>query len=251
MTKRSPTRALKQVPDSGPALPFSSRPAGSASSRPPPSDVTTGEVAVDEDTSPATPYPRGTSAIPAIRAPDLTPSWAVTHHQEGRSGSAQEGDETTDGPAQNEAPPRAPRRAPDEVELEEYAAITSSLDHRPRERDDILEQANLDGQGYAAAKRRWRAAISMTARQGDDALMRRFDRAYVARLDEERDAPFELSDYARFDAATEMGRGEMELADQGIPMAAKMILRRHWLRRIMAEEATQRRYYEEVDRARG
>lgn len=248
MTKRSPTRAMQQVSDSAPALPFEKPPSGSSSSVPPPSAVQ--ETIVDEDTSPATPYPRMTAAIPAIRAPDLTPSWAS--HAEPNPGTDHRLDESSDvEPPQTERTAAPSHRSPDDVELEEYAAITASLDCRPDERDTILEQANIDEQGFTTTKRRWRSAISMTARQGDDTLMARFDSAYVARLDEERERPYELSDYARFGAASEMGRGDMELADQGVPIAAKMILRRHWLRRIMAEESTQRRYYDEVDRARG
>ncbi|MEM9874232.1 MAG: hypothetical protein AAF928_05015 [Myxococcota bacterium] len=238
------TQKIPQVPASAP-LPFSPPKPGSPPPRPsaPPP---TSERVFDEETSDLN-EPRATAAMPIIRVPDLSPGWV--HPQAGSEDGAPVAAPTTQAIELPLVP--APRRRPEVTSLETYAALRAMLDHRPADRENILRDADLEHPEWEAVEAHWTEELQRSARRGEDAQLVTFDRAYVAQLDRERDQPYELKDYAALDAATEQGRADEKLKAQSVPAAAKMILRRHWLRAIMESDAVRDRYYAELDRSRG
>lgn len=239
--------AIPAAPPPSTELPFKE----DGSSRPPPPtddrfEIEDEQTEVHEPLNPA----RETAAMPIIRVPELGPAW--TQHP---SPPPPDNEHTADleGGKPSVAiplPPSQGRKAA-EIDLEAYAMLRASLDTRPDDTSDILEEADVHPNEWAKARERWEGQLALSARTGNEELMLRFDRAYIAQLDEERGEPYQLRDYAAFDAATETGTGEAKLREQRMPEAAKMPLRRHWLRALMADENLRSRYYEEVDAARG
>jgi len=241
------TLAIDGAPPSA-ELPFESN--DGASSVPPPSIESDID---DEDTFiKSTPdEARMTAAMPAIRGPDLTPNWA-------QNPSGFPPDEETLSRAEDDGRPtfvikvpRPGRRREQEIDLETYAGLRATLDCRPHDEPEVLEAADLRRDEWTRTKDRWETLLAATARQGDETHLSRFDRAYVARIDDERGELYGLVDFAQFEAAAEAGQGDAKLEEQRVPSAAKMPLRRQWLRAIMADDLLRSRYYAEVDKARG
>lgn len=201
-----------------------------------------GDAIHDEETAHVEPHVRQTMDLPLV-LPQEGPAWVIP-------ATTQERAPHEDDPRRIVFRTRPKGKPASEITIELYAQLNASLDYRPRDESEILDAADVAPPEYRRAKRHWDQMMKGAAKNGEEELLIAFDRAYVARLDEERGKPYELTDYARFDAATEMGRDEHMLREQKVPVAAKMILRRHWLRSIMAEESQLRSYYEEVDKAR-
>lgn len=196
----------------------------------------------DEETAHVAPQVRQTMDLPLV-LPQEGPAWVIP-------GPSQEGDPHENDPRRIVLRTRPKGKLASEITIELYAQLSASLAYRPKDESEILEAEDVVPSEYGRAKRHWNHMMNGAAKNGEEELLIAFDRAYVARLDEERGKPYELADYARFDAAAEMGRDDHVLRQQKVPSAAKMILRRHWLRSIMAEETLLQSYYEEVDKAR-
>jgi hypothetical protein len=130
------------------------------------------------------------------------------------------------------------------VPVERCGAVTASIARRRGDTASILEQNGLRPDEWAEAERRWAAEIRREAEQGRRALLDAFDRAYVARLEEER-GPLSARDYARLVLAAERGRLPETLAEMSLPRGAMMRIERVWLEKIGAEPELE----DAVDRA--
>ncbi|EYF01218.1 DUF2169 family type VI secretion system accessory protein [Chondromyces apiculatus] len=142
-------------------------------------------------------------------------------------------------PGTEAAPPPAEApasRTPADVPLERCAEISASLACRPAERATILKEHDLAPETWATVERRWVEAIRGETAQGKQALLKRFDAAYLERLEKER-GPILPVEYARITVALERGQVDQVLVDLRIPKTALMRVERVWLRRMAAEPA--------------
>jgi hypothetical protein len=132
------------------------------------------------------------------------------------------------------APEPRSEEEPVDVPIERCATIAASIARRPAEIAQILEEEKLDPETWAAIDKGWREAIREETKHGRKALLTLYDRAYVARLEEER-GPIELEEYARLVLAAERGTLAEVLAEMMLPREAMVRIERVWLAKIMEE----------------
>ncbi|MDC3962778.1 DUF2169 family type VI secretion system accessory protein [Polyangium jinanense] len=132
--------------------------------------------------------------------------------------------------------PAAPALPLDDYPIERCAKITASIARRRDERAEILEAEELDLARYTDLERHWAEAIRAESERGKTRLLRAFDAAYVARLEEER-GPITPAEYARLVVASERGHAERTLAELGLPRASMLRIEREMLARTAADPA--------------
>ncbi|MDI1433363.1 DUF2169 family type VI secretion system accessory protein [Polyangium sorediatum] len=139
-------------------------------------------------------------------------------------------------PPAAEAPkaPPAPALPLDDYPIERCAKITASIARRRDERAEILEAEELDLARYTDLERHWADAIRAESERGKTRLLKAFDAAYVARLEEER-GPITPAEYARLVVAGERGHAERTLAELGLPRASMLRIEREMLARTSAD----------------
>ncbi|MDI1450505.1 DUF2169 domain-containing protein [Polyangium sp. 6x1] len=139
-------------------------------------------------------------------------------------------------PPAPEAPkaPPAPALPLDDYPIERCAKITASIARRRDERAEILEAEELDLARYTDLEKHWADAIRAEAERGKTRLLKAFDAAYVARLEEER-GPITPAEYARLVVASERGHAERTLAELGLPRASMLRIEREMLARTAAD----------------
>ncbi|MDC0742773.1 DUF2169 family type VI secretion system accessory protein [Polyangium mundeleinium] len=135
-----------------------------------------------------------------------------------------------------EAPkaPPAPALPLDDYPIERCAKITASIARRRDERAEILEAEELDLARFADLERHWADSIRAESERGKTRLLKAFDAAYVARLEEER-GPITPAEYARLVVAGERGHAERTLAELGLPRASMLRIEREMLARTAAD----------------
>ena len=137
-------------------------------------------------------------------------------------------------PSRAQAPPApvpARRRPPAPGSLEHCAAIAASLARRPADQAAILGENKLSEDDWDALEQRWTEAM-----RKDPELPAAYDRAYVARLEEER-GPISPDEYARLTIAHEHGRAThiQALRDLGLPWGATPRIQRAFAERMEAD----------------
>jgi hypothetical protein len=128
--------------------------------------------------------------------------------------------------------PVAPR--PREVTIELCGAITAAIAMARDETDKILEAERLDKDAWKAASQRWDEALREEQGRGKTTLRKKFDEAYVQRV-EERRGPITPDEYARLVVASERGSIDGVVKDLGIPRGAPMRIERVWLAKLMQD----------------
>ena len=124
--------------------------------------------------------------------------------------------------------------------LERCARIAASLARRPARADEILGAQSLSAAVWARLAAHWDEAVERETRLGKTALLRAYDTAYVAQLEEER-GPIEPEEYARVLVAAERGGAGEALRRLDLPEGSLMRLRRVWIARSVREPALGRR----------
>jgi hypothetical protein len=148
------------------------------------------------------------------------------------------------------APPAPAGASPiTEIPIERCAAIAASIARRRADTARILEASALDVTTWAALSRRWKEAIRAETARGKTKLLRAYDAAYVARLEEER-GQVSVDEYARLVIAAERGEAEDALEALSLPRGAMMRIERVWLARIAADPALGARVRRAVIEAR-
>ncbi|AKT41298.1 uncharacterized protein CMC5_054660 [Chondromyces crocatus] len=120
------------------------------------------------------------------------------------------------------------------LSVEQCASIAARLDHRPAERDTILEVEGVALATWESMHARRLAEIQEELRRGKKLVLSAYDKAYVAALEAKR-GPISAHDYARLVIAAERGTLEESLAALDLPEGAMMRLRRVWLARTVAD----------------
>ena len=130
----------------------------------------------------------------------------------------------------------APALPVDRFPLAACARIAASIARRKPEAAAILAEHELAADVWTLLEQHWAAAVSEESQRGKSALLRAYDEAYVARLEEERGA-ITPREYARLIVAVERGRADVVLAELSLPRGAILRIQRVWLNRIAADAA--------------
>jgi hypothetical protein len=124
----------------------------------------------------------------------------------------------------------------DAFPIERCAAIAASVARRAEDRAKILEDNDLTPARWDALLKHWTDAIREENKRGRTALLSAYDRAYVARLEEER-GPIRVEEYAQLRVATERGNADAALEALTLPRGAMLRLQRVWAGKIAADAA--------------
>ncbi len=152
-------------------------------------------------------------------------------------------------------PPSAPiapveERLPLEVyPIERCAAIAASRARRKADAARILEESELTEALWQKLDKYWGDATQAEIRRGKTALLKAYDAAYVARLEEER-GPISIEEYARISVASERGTTALVLAELTLPKGAAMRIERTWVDLLSEDARLAKHFGVAVDAAR-
>lgn len=147
--------------------------------------------------------------------------------------------------AEPEAPP-----PPRELELEEYAMIAAEIAFGKNERASVLSERNLSDEQYEPLAKSLEASMSEELLRGRIALRTRFDKAFVARLEDLRGAPLSAENYAGLVVATERAQAAEALEALGLPAQSQMPIERVWLERMTEEPGLKKEVRKALERLR-
>jgi hypothetical protein len=133
--------------------------------------------------------------------------------------------------------------------IERCAAIAASIARRRADQAKILEENELPAATWGALVKHWAGEIREETKRGKTALLGAYDRAYVARLEEER-GPIRVEEYARLVVATERGNAEEALLSLTLPQGALVRVQRVWVGRMAADAALRASLREATEAAR-
>jgi hypothetical protein len=132
--------------------------------------------------------------------------------------------------------PEVPAVPIDRFPIDACARIAASIARRRAETGAILGAHEIPIDGWAALEKHWAEAVSEGSTRGKTALLRAYDDAYVAQLEEER-GPITPTEYARLVVAVERGRADVVLGELDLPRGAILRIQRVWLNRFAADAA--------------
>lgn len=140
------------------------------------------------------------------------------------------------------APPGPPEPKPlplDAYPIDRCARIAASI-ARSRDRvARILETHELEEEVWEALKAHWAAEIKKETERGKTALLRVYDAAYVAQLEDER-GPIAIEEYARMVVASERGTAPRTLGALGLPEASMLRIQRVWMGKMQKDPELRR-----------
>lgn len=141
-------------------------------------------------------------------------------------------------PALPAAAPPATASAPEPSSIERCAVIAASCALRAADTAAILLENGLTEDTWDALESRWAQALRQEAAQGGSALLERYDRAYVARIEKER-GPITPEAYTRLALAHERDRGALTraLRDLELPWGVTPRILRVFAARMAADPA--------------
>jgi hypothetical protein len=145
--------------------------------------------------------------------------------------------------------PDAPRRDPAEFELERCAAISASLALRREEATTVLKENGLSAEEWNAIERYWAGTVREETARGKTSLLKRFDKAYVERLERER-GPIKVQDYAKLLVASERATADAGLEKLGLPQGALIRVQRVWLEMRIRDDSLDQQIRDAVDKIR-
>jgi hypothetical protein len=182
-------------------------------------------------TPPPPPLMLGPLATPEMVAADMGPAL----------GEMDTADAPPDEPPEVEppsepSPPEPEPPPPEPLPLEEYplercARIAASVARTREKTAEILKAQDLDEAHWTPLKEHWLAEIRKQTDRGKTALLRAWDAAYVAQLEEER-GPIVVEEYARIVIASERGTANATLAELSLPEGCALRVQRVWMTRM-------------------
>jgi len=134
------------------------------------------------------------------------------------------------------SPPRVPAPPSDPSSIERCAEIAASCALRAADTAAILLANGLSEDDWDAFEHRWAQVLRKDAEKGQTARLAAYDRAYVARLEEER-GPITPEAYAQLALAHERDRGALTraLRDLGLPWGVTPRILRVFSERMAAD----------------
>src|SRR6185436_509473 len=97
----------------------------------------------------------------------------------------------------------------------------------------------LDEARWEPLRAHWLAEIKKETERGKTALLRLYDTAYVAQLEDER-GPIAVEEYARIVVAAERGTVNATLADLGLPEGSMLRIQRVWMGKMQKDPELRR-----------
>lgn len=148
-------------------------------------------------------------------------------------------------PGEDPEPDTAIRPGPglvrEEVDLVLYGELLAAMHRSPDRRTELLDAEGVSTTLWRRASSRWEQVLMLAARIGDEALLDRFDEAYLSRLGAERGRAVDVATYASLEVASEIGRLPSALVREGLPRDAVHVVQRFWYRRMLESEQVLRR----------
>jgi hypothetical protein len=115
--------------------------------------------------------------------------------------------------------------------IERCARIAASLARRPDARAEVLRAHALDEPTWSRLDLHYGRLLFEEAERQRNALLKTYDIAYVAQLEEER-GPITVEEYARLSVAAERSSGDAVMQALSLPPEAAMRIRRVWIAKI-------------------
>lgn len=115
--------------------------------------------------------------------------------------------------------------------LDRCARIAASLSRRPDDRATILRAHELDEQTWTRLDNHYGRRMFEEAERQKNSLLKAYDAAFVAQLEEER-GPLSIEEYARITVAGERSSSDEAMIALHLPPEAAMRIRRVWIARI-------------------
>lgn len=183
----------------------------------------------------AAPAP-GLPEAPPMIGPQATPEMVVAKPESASAEAAPQPALKAEPAPKPAAPPAEP-----EIDLETYtvercATIAVSIACRPADTAKTLEEHELSAKRWDKVKNHWLEAIRKELAKGKNALLRRYDAAYVAQVEVER-GPIGVEEYARLAVAAERGATGEAVAEMGLPSGAPIRIERVWMERMALDAA--------------
>jgi hypothetical protein len=187
--------------------------------------------------APLTPPPPAPPApLPLAPIQPLPPPPPLLHPAE-PAASAEPPPVAAEPPLPDLPPPPPPRGLPlDAFPLARCAALAAAQARRPAQAAAILREHELPADVWAQLDEHWAEAIRKETDRGRSTQRNAYDKAYVARLEEER-GPITPEEYARLTFALERGHAEATLGELGLPPGAILRIQRVFLDRMAADPA--------------
>lgn len=136
-----------------------------------------------------------------------------------------------------------------EMSLEACAALTASIARRKSEEGKLLESEGLSKKEWEDVKKHWEGEIQKELKRGKAELLRRFDEAYVERLEAERGV-IGVEEYARLSVGMERGTVDEVLKELDLPRGAVMRVERVWMGRMVKDGGLGERVREEMEKVK-
>lgn len=184
------------------------------------------------DAAPPPPARVGPLATPEMVAADLgvAPIQAAAPAEVAPSASA---------PGTESVPPPPAPLPLEKYTLERCARIAASIGRTRDKQGPILAEHDLSEEVWEQLRAHWAAEVKKETERGKTALLRAYDTAYVAQLEDERGS-IAVEEYARIVVASERGTAAQTLADLGLPEASMLRIQRVWMGRMQRDPELRR-----------
>lgn len=124
---------------------------------------------------------------------------------------------------------------PELLPIERVARIAASLDLDPELRADILAANELDEATWEAHEAAGEAALRAELARGRSEALCDHDRAYLARIEEER-GPISIAEYAAIVTAQARGASAEKLRELELPAQSEIVIVRVFEARLAADK---------------
>lgn len=137
-----------------------------------------------------------------------------------------------------------------EITLEIVAALDAELQMGATGDRSSLAELGLSHADVASHQTRWADAITVDAKRGKQELQRRYDTAFLARLEALRERPITPSEYARVVVSAERLNTAEVLAELGLPERSLLVLTRVFSERTASSPELRREVRARIQEAR-
>ena len=151
--------------------------------------------------------------------------------------------------ATSEKAPAAEATPAEKLTLERVAAIEAARNAEPDEHKEVMRRFEVDEASLKEASQRIHQDEMLALEQGDRGPLDRYDRAYVAQLEEQR-GPITIDEHATIEVAIERNILARVLLELRLPASSVVRIRRVLMRKFVGDMALSKRLRERIDVAR-
>lgn len=137
-----------------------------------------------------------------------------------------------------------------EITLEVVALLDAEVQMKAGAEDSSLKTYRLTLSELATHETQWREAIAAEARQGKRDLQRRYDAAFLARVEELRKRPVSAEEYARIQVSVERQTTAEVLEELALPPRSMLVLTRVFSERTARSAELRQEIRERIVEAR-